>query len=557
MVKKLSVIVGKLGISPSKVRYYGTEMAKLDHRLARRKPRGKFILVTSATTPTPFGSGKTTVAIGLADALNRAQGKSCIVALRQPSLGPIFGIKGGATGGGKASLYPSDRINLHFTGDFHAISSAHNLLVALVEAYIQRGNELGIDLQRPILREAEDVNNRGLRTIMRSPDGLLKNQYVSGYDITAACETMAILALASDLEDLKVRIARMVVGYNTEGKPILASQIGGIDAVVGCLIDAINPNLVQTLEGTPALVHAGPFANIAHGCSSVIASKVGLAIADYCVTEAGFSEELGAQKFVDIKCRSSGLKPDVIVAAVNIRDLKRQGGQEPKEGVYPPSVKALKAGMLNLHAHLDNLTDYYTGDAPIVVALNRFANNTPAEILTIEKEVKGRGLRFAVADGYNVGSDGMMDLAKQVREACKQKPEFKFSYNNPGESQLDIMGRVEYICEHRYGVKKVLWPPEVKDKLIALVGYLGDMEVCIAKGFLSITTDDKVKPIAEEDQSVTIRDIEVSAGAGFYIVLTGKVFRMPGLSTKSEPRANKMQLVKSTKEFGGYRLEGL
>lgn len=555
MVKPLRTIVGRLGIPEEKVRYYGDDIAKLDHRLAQKKPRGKLVVVTSASTPTPFGSGKTTVAIGLADALNRKD--TAIVALRQPSLGPVFGIKGGATGGGKARLHPSDRINIHFTGDFHAVSAAHNLLVALVEASISRGNPLGIDLSKPIIRETEDVNNRGLRTIIRSPDGQLKNQYRSGYDITAACETMAVLALANDMEDLRERIGSIVVAYNPEGKPIRASQIGGVDAVAGCLMDATNPNLVQTMEGTPALVHTGPFGNIAHGCSSVIASRTALALADYVITEAGFAEELGCQKFVDIKCRSSGLRPEAIVATVNIRDLKRQGGLDSKDGIYPVSVNAVEKGIVNLHAHLKNLASYYKGKAPVVVALNRFADNTKEEIALVEAAVKQHGFAFVLAEGYAKGSSGMLGLADAVRKACAIRSSFRFSYNNPGEKPLDVFQRVEFLCANRYGVKKVVWQPGVRKKLASLVSHLGDMEVCIAKGFLSITTDDKVRPVAQPGQSVTIRDIEVSAGAGFYVILTGEVFRMPGLPTGSEPRANAMRLVKDAKAFGGYRLEGI
>ena len=555
MVKPLRTIVRRLGIPASKVMYYGQDMAKIDHRLAKKQQRGKLIVVTSASTPTRSGSGKTTMVIGLADALNKEQ--SAIVCLRQPSLGPLFGIKGGATGGGRCQLHPADKINIHFTGDFHAVSSAHNLLVAMTEAHIQRGNALNIDITRPILREAEDVNNRGLRTIIRSPDGHLKNEYTSGFDITAACETMAILALAKDMEDLKERITTMVVAYDKEGRPIRAREVCNVDAIAGCLIDAINPNLVQTLEGNPALVHTGPFGNIAHGCSSVIATSAGLAIADYVVTEAGFAEELGMQKFVDIMCRSSGLRPDAVVAVVNIRDLKRQGGQKPKKGVYRPSIRALTRGLPNLHAHLDNLKSYFSGEAPIVVALNRFANNTRAEITLVKKSVEEKGFVFTLADGYNKGSAGMKTLAKAVRDACANKSVFRFSYNNPGEGQLDVKDRVEFICRERYGVNKVLWPPEVKNKLKDLISQLGDMEVCIAKGFLSITTDDHVRPVAVEDQMVMIRDIDVSAGAGFYVILTGKVFRMPGLPTKTEPRANQMRIVKDSTVFGGYHLEGV
>ncbi len=555
MVKPLRTIVGRLGIAKEKVRYYGDDIAKLDHRIAQKRPRGRLIVVTSASTPTLFGSGKTTVAIGLADALNRKD--KAIVSLRQPSLGPLFGIKGGATGGGRAQLHPSDRINIHFTGDFHAVSSAHNLLVALVEASISRGNPLGIDLSKPVIREAEDVNNRGLRTIIRSPDGKLKSQYRSGYDITAACETMAVLALANGMEDLKKRIGSMVVAYNPAGKPIRAGQVGGVDAVAGCLMDAINPNLVQTIEGTPALVHTGPFGNIAHGCSSVIASRTALALADYAVTEVGFAEELGFQKFVDITCRSSGLRPDAIVATVNIRDLKRQGSLDSKDGTYPVSVLAVEKGIVNLHAHLKNLASYYKGKAPVVVALNRFADNTREEIAVVEDAVKQHGFAFVLAEGYAKGSAGMLALADAVRKAAAMKSQFRFSYNNPEERPIDVFQRVEFLCANRYGVKKVVWQPEVRKKLSSLVSHLGSMEVCIAKGFLSITTDDRVRPLAAPGQAVTIRDVEVSAGAGFYVILTGDVFRMPGLPTGSEPRANAMRLVKDAKAFGGYRLEGI
>ena len=410
----------------------------------------KLILVTSASTPTPFGTGKTTVAISLADALRKR--KPTIVTLRQPSLGPVFGIKGGATGGGKSSLTPADKVNLHFTGDFHAVAAAQNLLVALLEAHIYAGNSLQVDVKRPMLRECEDVNNRGLRRILRSPDGKLQQQYESGFTITAASEMMAIFALASDIDDLKERVSRMVVGFTTEGKPVRAVELGCADAIAGCLLEALNPNLVQTLEGTPAFVHAGPFANIAHGCCSILSMKAALSLADYVVTEAGFAEELGSQKFADIVCRSSGLKPSAVVAVVNVRDLKRQGGLDAQDGKYPPSTEALAAGLPNLRKHLANLRSNFSGAAPLVVALNRFSSDTKDEVRAVEDACREDGVPCVLAEGYLKGSRGMTALAAEVIKASSRPSRFRFSYGNPGEEKPDVFKRVAHICEERYGV---------------------------------------------------------------------------------------------------------
>ena len=522
-MQHITEIAKKLNISDEYIEQYGKYKAKIDYNLLKASERknGKLILVT-AITPTSAGEGKTTTTIGLADGLTKI-GKKCAVALREPSLGPVFGIKGGAAGGGYAQVVPMEDINLHFTGDFHAIGAANNLLAAMLDNHIHQGNALGIDLEKITWKRCVDMNDRQLRFIKIGLGGE-KNGTPrdDGYDITVASEIMAVFCLASSITDLKERLSRIVVAYTHDDKPVTAGQLGAVGAMTALLKDALKPNLVQTLEGTPAFVHGGPFANIAHGCNSVIATRMAMKLADYAVTEAGFGADLGAEKFLDIKCRMADLKPDAVVVVATVRALKLHGGV-PKTELGEENLDALKAGLPNLLRHVSNIKEVYK--LPCVVAVNRFPTDTDAEIALVIEKCRELGVNVRLSTVWAEGGNGGIKLAEEVVRLCEEKNDFTLSY----ELDTTIEEKIEAIVKKVYRGDGVVFTGDAQAEIDRLteLGY-GNLPVCMAKTQYSFS-DDATKLGAPEGFTVTVRKIKVSAGAGFIVALTGNIMTMPGL----------------------------
>lgn len=518
-------VAEKLGIQEDDLELYGKYKAKLSDDLMKRvqdQPNGKLILVT-AINPTPAGEGKTTTSVGLGQAFGKL-GKKAVIALREPSLGPCFGIKGGAAGGGYAQVVPMEDLNLHFTGDFHAITSANNLLAALLDNHIQQGNELGIDTRQIVWKRCMDMNDRVLRNIVvglgNKMDGVVREDH---FVITVASEIMAILCLADDMHDLKRRLGRIIVAYNYEGKPVTADDLKATGAMAALLKDALKPNLIQTLEHTPAIVHGGPFANIAHGCNSVRATKTALKLADYVITEAGFGADLGAEKFFDIKCRKAGLKPDAVVLVATIRALKYNGGVA-KADLGEENLDALKKGIVNLEKHIENLQKY---GVPVVVTLNSFVTDTQAETDYVEQFCRERDCEFALSKVWEFGGEGGIDLANKVLETLEKKEShFKPLY----EDSLSLEEKIETIAKEIYGADGVTYSPAAKKELkrIADMG-MSDFPVCMAKTQYSLS-DDQTKLGRPEGFTINVREVYVSAGAGFVVAVTGAIMTMPGLS---------------------------
>ncbi len=537
--ENVAAIAAKLGLSADDVECYGKYKAKLPLTIMERKSKeGKLVLVT-AITPTPAGEGKTTTTIGLADGLKRI-GKKVVVALREPSLGPVFGIKGGAAGGGYAQVIPMEDINLHFTGDFHAIGAANNLLAAMIDNHIFQGNELGIDTV--VWRRCVDMNDRQLRFVrdgLGGPkDGVPRDD---GYDITVASEIMAILCLATSLTDLKARLARIVVGYTKDGTPVTAGDLKAQGAMCALLKDAMKPNLVQTLEGTPAIVHGGPFANIAHGCNSVAATKTALKLGDYIITEAGFGADLGAEKFLDIKCRFAGLNPSAVVVVATVRALKMHGGLDKTE-LGTENLDALEKGLPNLLRHVKNMKEVF--GLPAVVAVNRFPTDTDAEIELVIKKCRELGVNTVLSTVWAEGGKGGEELAKEVVRLCEEKNNFRFCY----DEKLPIKDKIKAIVTKIYGGKDVAYTPEAEEEIAKLekLGF-GKTPVCMAKTQYSFSDNAKLLG-APEDFVVTVRKVKISAGAGFAVVLTGAILTMPGLP--KVPAAEKIDVDKDGKITG-------
>ena len=522
--KKITEIAKECGIDEKYVEQYGSYKAKIDYNFLKDnadKPDGKLILVT-AITPTPAGEGKTTTSVGLTDGLRKI-GKKSIVALREPSLGPVFGVKGGAAGGGYAQVVPMEDINLHFTGDFHAIGAANNLLAAMLDNHIQQGNQLGIAVKQITWKRAVDMNDRQLRNIVDGLGG--KAQGVpreDGFEITVASEVMAVLCLASDITDLKARLGRIIVGYNFAGEPVTAHDLKAEGAMAALLKDALKPNLVQTLEHTPAFIHGGPFANIAHGCNSILATKTALKIGDYVVTEAGFAADLGAEKFIDIKCRMAGLKPSAIVIVATVRALKYHSGV-PKPELNNENLEALEKGLPNLLQHVDNIKNVY--GVPCVVAINAFPTDTKAELDLVEKKCNELGVNVALSEVWAKGGEGGKALAEEVVRLCEQPNNFNQVY--PLEmSIVDKLNAIATKVYHADGVSLTANAKKQLDKIESL-GY-GNMPICMAKTQYSFS-DDASKLGAPKDFTVTVRNLKVCAGAGFIVALTGDIMTMPGL----------------------------
>ena len=540
--KPIGEIAAIAGVDEKYLELYGNYKAKVDYNLLREEEHapGKLILVT-AINPTPAGEGKTTTTVGLADALS-LRGKNVVVSLREPSLGPVFGIKGGAAGGGYAQVVPMEDINLHFTGDFHAIGAANNLLAALLDAHIQNGNELNIDVRKITWKRVVDMNDRQLRHIV---DGLGGKAHgvprEDGFDITVASEVMAIFCLATSITDLKERLGRIVVGYTYDDRPVTAHDLKAEGAMAALLKDALKPNLVQTLEGTPAFVHGGPFANIAHGCNSIMATRMAMALGDYCVTEAGFGADLGAEKFLDIKCRLAGLKPDAVVVVATVRALKNHGGVA-KADLNEENLEALEAGLPNLLQHVENITNVY--NLPCVVAINAFPTDTKAELDLVEAKCRELGVNVALSEVWARGGEGGLALADEVVALCENGDEagrsadtFTFSY----EDDLSIAEKIEAIAKRVYHADGVVFEPAAQKEIAQLeaLGF-GEMPVCMAKTQYSFS-DDATKLGAPRDFQITVRQVKVSAGAGFIVALTGSIMTMPGLG--KAPAAHKIDVM--------------
>ena len=521
--KHISEIANTLGVDPNHVEFYGNNKAKIDLAVLKdnKKKDGKLILVT-AITPTPAGEGKTTTTIGLADGLKRI-GKKVVVALREPSLGPVFGVKGGAAGGGYAQVIPMEDINLHFTGDFHAIGAANNLLAAMLDNHIYQGNALNIDPKKITWKRCVDMNDRQLRFVVDGLGGRVNGvPREDGYDITVGSEIMAVLCLSSSIDDLKNRISNIIVGYTYDDKPVTAGDLKAQGAMTALLKDALKPNLVQTLEGTPAFVHGGPFANIAHGCNSVLATKMAMKLGDYAVTEAGFGADLGAEKFLDIKCRLAGLKPNAVVIVATIRALKMHGGLAKTE-LGEENLQALEKGIPNLLRHVNNIKNVYK--LPSVVAINRFPTDTDNEVELIIEKCKQLGVNVVLSTVWAEGGKGGERLAEEVIKLCEEKNDFAFSY----ESSESISQKIISVATKIYGGDGVIFTEEAK-KQIARFESLGfsNMPICVAKTQYSFS-DDMKKLGAPTGFNITVRNLKVSAGAGFIVVLTGDIMTMPGL----------------------------
>ena len=523
-MQHITEVAKTAGVDPKYLEQYGNYKAKVDYNILADmadKPNGKLILVT-AINPTPAGEGKTTTNVGLADGMRRI-GKNVVVALREPSLGPVFGVKGGAAGGGYAQVVPMEDINLHFTGDFHAIGAANNLLAAMLDNHIYQGNALNIDVRQIVWRRCVDMNDRQLRFVVDGMGGKTNGvPREDGYDITVASEVMAVLCLASDINDLKARLARLVVAYTREGKPVTAGDLNAQGAMAALLKDALKPNLVQTLEHTPAFVHGGPFANIAHGCNSVTATKMALKLGDYAITEAGFGADLGAEKFLDIKCRMAGLKPSCVVLVATARALKYNGGV-PKAETGNENLEALEKGLPNLLQHVENITKVYK--LPCVVAINRFPTDTEAELALIETKCKELGVNVALSEVWAKGGEGAIELAKEVVRLCEEPNDFQFSYELDGT----IKEKIEAIAKKIYRADGVNFTANAEKQIKTLteLGY-DKMPICMAKTQYSFT-DDQTKLGAPRGFNITVRNIKVSAGAGFLVALTGEIMTMPGL----------------------------
>lgn len=527
-------VASDIDINEDELEFYGKYKAKLSDELSERVSKnkdGKLVLVT-AINPTPAGEGKTTTSAGLGQAMAKI-GKKAIIALREPSLGPVFGIKGGAAGGGYSQVLPMEEINLHFTGDMHAITSANNLLCAMLDNHMQQGNVLGIDPRRILFKRCLDMNDRALRNVVIGLGGKVNGvPREDGFIITVASEVMAILCLANDISDLKKRLGNILVAYTYDGNPVFCKDIKADGAMTALLKDALKPNLVQTLEGTPAIMHGGPFANIAHGCNSVRATKLALKLGDYCITEAGFGSDLGAEKFLDIKCRYAGIAPSCIVIVATCRALKYNGGV-PKAEVSEPNLDALKNGIANLGVHIDNMNKY---SVPVVVAINRFYTDSDEELKYIEDYCHQRGAEFALSDVFCEGGNGGVDLAKKVVEACEKPSDFKLLYDN----DLTIKEKMNRIATEIYGADKVNYTPQAEKALKDVVALGGDkLPVCVAKTQYSLS-DNPALLGAPKGFDITVRDVRISNGAGFVVVYTGNIMTMPGLP--KVPAANNIDV---------------
>ena len=519
-------IAATAGIDESYLEQYGRYKAKIDPQLLKdraERPDGKLILVT-AINPTPAGEGKTTTSVGLADGLRKI-GKNAVAALREPSLGPVFGVKGGAAGGGYAQVVPMEDINLHFTGDFHAIGAANNLLAAMLDNHIQQGNALGIDVKQITWKRCVDMNDRQLRQIVDGLGGRIQGgPREDGFDITVASEVMAVLCLASDITDLKARLGRMIVAYTFDGKPVTAHDLKAEGAMTALLKDALKPNLVQTLEGTPTLIHGGPFANIAHGCNSVTATRMALKLGDYVVTEAGFGADLGAEKFLDIKCRLAGLRPNAVVIVATVRALKSHGGV-PKTELNTENLDALEKGLPNLLHHVNTIRSTY--HLPCVVAINAFPTDTEAELRLVEEKCRELGVRAVLSEVWAKGGEGGKALAEEVVRLCEQPSAEAFTFSYPTDTTL--VNKLNAIVQRVYGGAQAVLTPAAQKQAERLteLGF-GDLPVCMAKTQYSLS-DDPTLLGAPKDFSVTVRSLKVSAGAGFIVALTGEIMTMPGL----------------------------
>lgn len=539
----ISQIAEKAGLAEEYVELYGNYKAKIDHRLLQdRKDRkdGKVILVT-AISPTPAGEGKTTTTVGLADAMKRID-KDVIVALREPSLGPVFGIKGGAAGGGYAQVVPMEDINLHFTGDMHAIGAANNLLAAMLDNHIQQGNELGIDPRRITWKRCVDMNDRQLRFITDGLGGRINGTpREDGFDITVASEIMAILCLSRNIEDLKERVSRIVVGYTYDEKPVTAGQLKAQGAMAALLKDALKPNLVQTLEKTPALIHGGPFANIAHGCNSVMATRMAMKMADYVVTEAGFGADLGAEKFLDIKCRMADIRPSAVVVVATVRALKHHGGVS-KADLGTENLSALEKGLPNLLQHVENITKGF--GLPAVVAINRFPTDTEAELKLVEDKCRQLGVNVALSEVWGKGGEGGIALAEEVVRLCEEPNDFHFTY----ELDCSIREKLQAIAQKIYHADDVKFLPAAEKEMKQLedLGF-GNLPICVAKTQYSFSDDQSLLG-APRGFDLTVRNLKVSAGAGFIVALTGNIMTMPGLPKK--PAAENIDVDASGKITG-------
>ena len=521
-LKKIKEIAKNIDITEDELEMYGKYKAKISSNINEKlkdKPNGKLVLVT-AMSPTPLGEGKTTISISIADGLRKI-GQKSILALREPSLGPVFGIKGGATGGGYAQVAPMEDINLHFTGDLHAITSANNLLSAMIDNHIYHGNEL--EIEKVVWKRCVDLNDRQLRTVntgLSQETKIVPRQ--DSFDITVASEVMAILCLATDINDLKTKLGNILIGYNKNGKPVYARDLKAEGSMAVLLKDAIKPNLVQTLEGTPAIIHGGPFANIAHGCNSVIATKMAMKLADYTITEAGFGADLGAEKFLDIKCRKANLKPDAVVCVATIKALKYNGGV-PKENVKEENIQALEIGMNNLYKHISNLHDKF--GLNVIVAINKYNTDTEQELRFVENELANKCIQSSVVESWAKGGNGAIDIAKKLVKLVEQEENFKFTY----ELNDSTTEKINKVATKIYGAEKVIYSDEsvVEIQKIEELGY-SDLPVCIAKTQYSFS-DDAKKLNAPEGFEFNIRNVELKAGAGFIVVLAGKIMTMPGL----------------------------
>ena len=546
-MRPITEIAAKAGIDDKYLEQYGKYKAKIDYNLLKETDAkdGKLILVT-AINPTPAGEGKTTTSVGLADGLSKI-GKKVVVALREPSLGPVFGVKGGAAGGGYAQVVPMEDINLHFTGDFHAIGAANNLLAAMIDNHIFQGNALNIDPRKVTWRRCVDMNDRQLRNIVDGLGGKTNGMpREDGYDITVASEIMAVLCLASDISDLKKRLARIIVGYTygkvSEQKPVTAGDLHAEGAMAALLKDALKPNLVQTLEGTPAIVHGGPFANIAHGCNSVTATRMALKLSDYTVTEAGFGADLGAEKFLDIKCRMAGLKPNAVVIVATVRALEYNGGVA-KTDLNNEDLEALEKGLPNLLKHVSNITDVYK--LPCVVAINEFPTDTQAEVELVERKCKELGVNVVLSQVWAKGGEGGVALAEEVVRLCEQPNDsFSFAYDLEGS----IEDKLNQIVQKVYGGKRVVLTANAQKQAAELTALGFDKcPICVAKTQYSLT-DDQTKLGAPTDFEVTVRNLKISAGAGFIVALTGEIMTMPGLP--KVPAAEKIDVDENGKITG-------
>ena len=533
ILKNITEIAKKIGIKENELEQYGKFKAKINQQAFDRLSNendGKLILVT-AMNPTPMGEGKTTVSIAIADGLRKIN-KNSVLALREPSLGPVFGLKGGATGGGKVQVAPMEDINLHFTGDIHAMTSANNLLSALIDNHIYFGNELRI--KKVIWKRCMDLNDRQLRIVNTGLSGEKKIvQREDGFDITVASEIMAIVCLSKDLKDLKQRLGNILIGYNEEDKPVFAKDLKAEGALCVLLKDAINPNIVQTLEHTPAIIHGGPFANIAHGCNSIRATKLALKLGDYVVTEAGFGSDLGAEKFLDIKCRKANLKPDAVVCVATIKAIKYHGGAL-KENVQKEDMEALKKGMHNLFVHIENMKKVY--GMPTIVALNRYTTDTEEEIEFVQKEIENKGYEFSLVEGWAKGGEGAIDIAEKLVTLTEHPSELHYSY----ELDQDIKTKILNIAQKIYRAKDVEYSDEAIEnvKKIEQLGY-DNLPICIAKTQYSLSDDDK-NLLCENDYNIHVRDVILKTGAGFIVVLAGKIMTMPGLP--KAPAAEKIDI---------------